>query len=826
MTAAAADFATGSAPPSSPEEPTELLQHTSRDNVQFKNWSDSPDGSSGSDSDSSVPDSESERKFEEGNFEEWSDDDSLSDSDENNSFICAEMSEKIYTGAQITVFESALCLIKFFLIFKVSYNCMNKIIQMIDLHLPKNNKMIKSMHMLKKYFSMDSLFKVIHKFCPKCKYLVENNISCGKCGETKLDTFVSYNLAKQIQKFFDRKDFEHQLTSRFHRNTEVGHLRHITDGKIHKLAQKTMASIYDFTLTLYTDGTQLFKSCKITTWPLLFTINELPTTCRYLAQNILFAGFWHSRVKPDFNLFLKPIAQQLETLYKGLKIRLYNGTETIIKPFLLAFTADKPAKASVLNMVGHNGKYACSKCLTRGKSIRVKNKKGIIRKKFSWHHTGSLVARTHVSAINHSRQGTPLNPFYGYKGESIFFSLLPDGIAGVSEDVMHGVYGGIGGKKMTEFYFGFAFKDMAYSLYNKLDSIISRMEKIRPPNFIRRRLRPLNQLSYYKTSEYKNWLLYYSVPLLHDLLPAKFFDHYFKLVHAIYLLNLNSISKDQIQLATKLLDEYTSDYGALYGNHLKVPNFHSLYHLAESVTNLGPLYEMSCFALESLLGLMKHFILGSNSPETKVSDVFSLIQNLPKITESLPKDSPVAVFLHGLQLGSVKRTEIFNGIYACGTLKNESIISYFIGSALRDSHMIDDSSPVSKVWTFSRLKTEKCEVVGFSGKGSNLYDSSLVYTKNNDLFRVHSFVKYKTCVCDTLCDCEACYYAVGYFCNVMFNERIPDNPFINQIFINDQAPVSVNILDIVDLCALISVKNTSGILLHFGCKRVNYVEME
>jgi hypothetical protein len=300
-----------------------------------------------------------------------------------------------------------------------------------------------------------------------------------------------------------------------------------------------------------------------------------------------------------------------------------------------------------------------------------------------------------------------------------------------------------------------------------------------------------------------------------------------KLVHAIYLLNLEGISNDQITQAATLLTEYIDDYGAIYGNHLKIPNFHSLNHLVDSVKALGPLYETSCFPLESLLGIMKKFILGPNSPAVKISDMFSLLQNVRKAIDILPETSPVYNLVKTMQHGSRAIVDIDGSTAILGKLKATRKISPIACTALKDSHLIllNSSSKVPKAWTFNSLKNSRCEVTAFLDK-TTLYDSSLVYTKNDKMFRVHSFIRYKLCNCDAVCNCEYYHFAIGFYCDIMQNIKIPTNPFINQIFINEQSPTSISVFDIVDSCALIPVNLDGKKVLHFGCKRMNSVEKE
>lgn len=59
-------------------------------------------------------------------------------------------------------------------------------------------------------------------------------------------------------------------------------------------------------------------------------------------------------------------------------------------------------------------------------------------------------------------------------------------------------------------------------------------------------------------TEYRNWLLHYSVPVLQGALPAHYFLHYTMLVTAIATLVSDQISQQKLQQADKLLENFVN----------------------------------------------------------------------------------------------------------------------------------------------------------------------------------------------------------------------------------------------------------------------------
>ena len=66
-------------------------------------------------------------------------------------------------------------------------------------------------------------------------------------------------------------------------------------------------------------------------------------------------------------------------------------------------------------------------------------------------------------------------------------------------------------------------------------------------------------------SELQSWLLYYSLPCLHGILPDKYLAHFACFVEGIYILLGDAITPTQLSRAKYLLCLFYKDYQALYG---------------------------------------------------------------------------------------------------------------------------------------------------------------------------------------------------------------------------------------------------------------------
>ena len=66
---------------------------------------------------------------------------------------------------------------------------------------------------------------------------------------------------------------------------------------------------------------------------------------------------------------------------------------------------------------------------------------------------------------------------------------------------------------------------------------------IKPPDNFRIHARSLFERAYWKASEYRAWLLYYSLPILIKILPGDYVHHYalLRFTHHLLLARLSSI---------------------------------------------------------------------------------------------------------------------------------------------------------------------------------------------------------------------------------------------------------------------------------------------
>ncbi|KAK3918902.1 Putative nickel insertion protein [Frankliniella fusca] len=147
----------------------------------------------------------------------------------------------------------------------------------------------------------------------------------------------------------------------------------------------------------------------------------------------------------------------------------------------------------------------------------------------------------------------------------------------------------------------------------------------------------------WKSSMFKSWFLYFSVAVLHGLLPPLYHRHYSSLVAAVQLLNAEEVSVATRTTAKELLEKFMSHFEDMYGREYMTLNFHQLLHLEKLVEELGPLWTTSCFSLESINGELLKMIHGTRFVERQIASSVNVNLALPEIIKDL-KDSDANQF--------------------------------------------------------------------------------------------------------------------------------------------------------------------------------------
>ncbi len=358
----------------------------------------------------------------------------------------------------------------------------------------------------------------------------------------------------------------------------------------------------------------------------IFTTETFPPEIRMNIDCLLLAGVWVGPVKANQGILLNAILDKVRELNSvGVDVKTPAGVK-VVRVKLLCAIFDKPAKASATNMKQFNGEYGCTYCTDKGTVIGRNTRV-------------YLPDDTHITRTPHDmgqwvrdaeRTGSPV---FGVKGRSVFSKdlQLPQCIP---IDYMHAVLEGVF-KNLMKSWFDSSNHGERYYIGRYRKDIDKAIARIKPPSDFRRTPRSVELTSFWKASEFRVWLLYFSLPVLKAFLPTEYLHHLSLLVGSMHILLSESIHKDSLDQVEGMLQLHYRMYPQLYSERHCTWNVHDLIHIVSHVRLWGPLWGFSMFGYENMNGFVKETFHGTRKILGQLAFHVRLRQSLPSIVNEL-----------------------------------------------------------------------------------------------------------------------------------------------------------------------------------------------
>ena len=333
-------------------------------------------------------------------------------------------------------------------------------------------------------------------------------------------------------------------------------------------------------LVLNVDGAPVFKSSKLSVWPIWVQIFNLPPKLRSVFSNLSLLGLWHGKSKPDFSKLLPLVCFELDSLRDA---KLHIDELGLLNFRVRSLVADMPATACCLCMIQFNGYSSCPHCYIFGFSqIRRMlfscNKEFKLRENLDFRTCGWYAEKIGSSKCG-VKSSTPLNNLMSLPWDCPI-------------DPMHQLFLGTG-KILTK---------LIISLLkgNNLIKVEKTIKDVKVPFDVKHRPKSLGEVNFWKAFDFKMFFFHIGSLILNDtLIPAKYLKSFCQLSFAIRLLSDCVVEKVQIEKAEKLINLFFKDFLELYGANSQSFNFHTMRHLCEQVRRNGPLWLFSAFCFES-----------------------------------------------------------------------------------------------------------------------------------------------------------------------------------------------------------------------------------
>lgn len=760
---------------------------------------------------------------------------SSSDSDEEEEGPEQDPDFPLYPGASITLAESQMAILSLSLTHKLTGACLSDILDLVSMHCPVPNQAQRSLYMFKKYFENMRSPLVRHYYCQGCLSLLDNvGAQCGICNQnqgTDPSYFITVSVLSQLQSLYKQPGFEEKCRYRFNRRQpNAEELEDIFDARVFKELSREgeiLSEENSLCLQWNTDGVRVFKSSRFAVWPFFLSVMNLPFRDRHRLDNALLAGMWFGNEKPQPNLFLRVIRNEIRQLNRGVNFDTPNGPR-LIKGIVIGGTADLPARALFLNLKTHAGTYGCHKC--RIQSVRL-NPDGPKR---VYPFLRELPLRTDDETYMFATQAVARGReegVFGVKGHTIMRQFVHCPIRTTSVDDLHPLYQGVV-KQLLKLWFTEKHRVRPWSLYNVLPLIDARLCLITPPAGVQRLPRSIEKnLCYLKASELKLWLFYYCLPLLKGIMQHMYYDHLKLLVLGSYLLSKDSISRQDLNRASILLTEFVSRFEHLYTRANMSCNVHQLLHLCNVASDFGPLRHTSTFGYESLNGKLTKLVKGTRYAQLQICTATSLFLNFAAYKNTkLQAGRPARIFCDRLwdYKKRMRLTHCIGTLFVVGKLHERPILAQHIRNALRVVNA--EHWEVSHVfYRFFNSATNTLFTSDSYTRAKKTKSSCVKWIEANRLQIgiVQIYVRVGNGHCNAFCgQCNLQCYAIVRRCesdNTVFKAlgHIPLS-FIHQIHITDET-VAIPLTEIQGICFYININNRE---YEYAVECVNTVELE
>ena len=323
---------------------------------------------------------------------------------------------------------------------------------------------------------------------------------------------------------------------------------------------------------------------------------NLPRELRFKWENIIVAGIVPemSKEPKSLNTFLAPIVNELQALWKGVKLSTSSSDIPLTyRGALLLASADLPAIRKLCGFKGYSAHRGCSKCFKYfpGSFKEKTDYSGFDRDTWPQRHISSH--RRHAEMVRKASTQTKKEKLATKYG--VYYSCLLqleyfDAVKFTAIDPMHNLF--LGTAKHV------------FKLWTKKNLLTKKDLKVleeRIHSFDvwtgigRLPHRIASNYGSYTASQWKNWTLIYSMFCLEGLLPVSHLRCWQTFVLACQYLSSPVISKTDILKADMLFVKFGERFECLYGKKAVTPNMHLHCHLRECIMDCGPVHAFWCF---------------------------------------------------------------------------------------------------------------------------------------------------------------------------------------------------------------------------------------
>ncbi|SMN02307.1 hypothetical protein SPONN_807 [uncultured Candidatus Thioglobus sp.] len=434
-----------------------------------------------------------------------------------------------------------------------------------------------------------------------------------------------------------------------------------------------------------------------------------------------------SEPKLTINTYLKPLIEDLQTLWRGVSISI-NGEQEKVRAAVSCLACDVPAARKVGGFVGHRGKHGCSKCM----------------KEFAVAHFGDYPDYSGFDKSNWEPRTHALHVWYGLchkdakteeakrRLESIsgarYTSLyeLPyyTPISSCIVDPMHCLFLGIA----KTFFKTWVAQNILTE--DRFPLIQERVDAFNcPPDIGRIPYKIASKFSGLKADQWKNWTLYFSLYALKDLLPPRDYDCWLVFVKACSSICRREISVLELEGIDTKVQTFCEMFERLYGMNSLTPNMHLAGHITDCIRDHGPVYAFWLYAFERMNGILGSFQTNNHDVTIQLMRKFLNMQGVS--LDQWPQDvrSEFLVLFQKCckESGSLSETN-----FSVDTFEQKALPPVS-EKAFQDHEMLKVEAVMCSLYPNSSIQVLR------------LYRSSMAFAFNDSIKLASNYSKYSKC---------------------------------------------------------------------------------
>ena len=355
----------------------------------------------------------------------------------------------------------------------------------------------------------------------------------------------------------------------------------------------------NFALMMNMDFFQPYKHIQYSMGAIYVTILNLPRSVRNKQENTILVGLIPGLHEPrhDINTCLDPFLTNLKKYWNGVELNVTSLKCTkLIRCALLCVACDIPAGRKVCGFLGHNAHLGCSRCYKRfSGTVRAMNYSGFDRT--NWPLRSGTKHADDACSLLSKKTKTELQKAeseLGCKYTPLIKLPYFDAPRMLIIDPMHNLFLG-----STKHFLKSILLDKGFVKENEFGAIQQRVNKVvTPPDIGRTPHKILSGFSSFTADQWKNWVLYYSLIALNNILPTDILECWRHFVLACRVLCSKQLTLEQVMLADALLLHYCRQTERIFGWKSVTPNMHLHCHLRACITDYGPLHGFWCYTFE------------------------------------------------------------------------------------------------------------------------------------------------------------------------------------------------------------------------------------